>query len=370
MSNKILIVAGEVSGDLHAAPVVAELKRLDPTLTFVGAGGDLLREQDVKLLATVRELAVMGFSGIPKVLPRLAELKKDIIHHVVVDDIKLAILTDYPGFNLNLAQALKALPNPPKVLYYIAPQLWAWRPGRAELIKQYVDKLAVVFRFEIDFFRKWDVEPVFVGHPLLDELHRYLSEPRVIASPPLLALLPGSRPSVAKRHVSIMLDAAASLKKKIPNLRIAVGLSPALKEWWKNNHAKVDVEYWDDARALLRQATAAAVCSGTATLEAALMGAPQVVIYRTSFLNYAIARRFVTIPRVSLVNVITGREVVRELIQFDFTARRLEQELEPLLIDPESPQRIKEGYEIVQRALGDKGASTRVAQLAMEMLQA
>jgi len=367
MKRSILIVAGEVSGDLHSSPVVAAMKRRDPDLHFFGAGGDAMREEGVEILASVRQLAVMGFSGIPKILPKLAELKEDILSRIRRDDVRLAILTDYPGFNLNLAQALKGLANPPRILYYIAPQLWAWRPGRAELIRRYVDRMAVVFRFEVEFFRKWGVEATFVGHPLIDELRPALNVPRTAQTPPLLALLPGSRPSVAKRHLPVLIRSLGAIRRSIPELKVVIGAGASLKEWITREHPRLDIEITADARGLLRQATAAAICSGTATLEAALLGAPQVVFYKTSFLNYAIARRFVTIPHVSLVNVTTGKPIVKELIQYNFTTSSLARELTPLLAGS-PPESMIEGYAAVREALGDAGSAERTAALAMEML--
>lgn len=401
-SETVLIVAGEVSGDLHAAPVVAAMRRLSPDLRFVGAGGDGLRNEGVELLADVRDLAMMGFSGVPKILPRLWRLKADILDRVRAENIRLAILVDYPGFNLNLARALKSLPDPPRVLNYIAPQLWAWRPGRAEIIRRYVDRLAVVFAFEVEFFRKYGIEPVFVGHPLLDELADYIGREKVhkcesakvrpistyalthfrtYALSPLLALLPGSRPSVAARHLPLMIEAADILRRDHPTLKIAVGrapaitgplasgLSPAPHAGWQLSESLAgrEIEVWDDSRELLRQATVAAVCSGTATLEAALFGTPQVVVYRTSFLNYRVAKAFVQIPRVSLVNVTAGREVVPELIQREFTPQRLAEELDLLLSDSLRRQRVIEGYADVKGALGQPGGAERVAELAIRI---
>ena len=197
--TNILIVAGEPSGDLHAAPVVRELQALQPDLTCFGAGGDLLKAERVELLATVEQMAVMGFSDVPRVLPRLARLKCDLLRRVERDRVPLAILVDYPGFNLNLARALKRLPHPPRILYYIAPQVWAWRAGRVKLIRRVVDRMAVVFPFEVKLFDDAGVPVSFVGHPLLDELSSCLPLPsRAVKikrgdNPLLLALLPGSR---------------------------------------------------------------------------------------------------------------------------------------------------------------------------------
>ena len=185
-SNEILIIAGEVSGDVHAAPVVTEMKLKSPGLSFIGTGGPQMRAAGVELLAGLDELAVMGFSDIPKMLPLLYRLKKSLIELVKTRNIRLVILVDYPGFNLNLARALKKLNDPPKVLYYIAPQVWAWRPGRVKLMRKVIDIMAVVFPFEVAIFREGGVPVEFVGHPLLDELRCYLdTDKAVTGSAPL-----------------------------------------------------------------------------------------------------------------------------------------------------------------------------------------
>jgi lipid-A-disaccharide synthase len=403
LSTNILIVAGEVSGDLHAAPVVEELKRLRPELSFYGAGGERLRVAGVELLDSVERLAVMGFSDLPRVLPRLARLKRELLRRAGRDRTRLAILTDYPGFNLNLAQALKRLPNPPRILYYIAPQVWAWRPGRVKLIRQVVDRLAVVFPFEEPLFRDAGVPVSFVGHPLMDEMRDLLPPltPPLLSrggrgieggASPLLALLPGSRRQEVERLLPTMIIAAARLRLEMPELQVAVGCAPNLS--WKERVASDGeresgnfntrspllaprslpagsggwLEWRNDARKLLSEADAAAVCSGTATLEAALLGTPQVVVYRTSGLNYAIARRFVTLKSIALVNVVAGERVAAELLQDNLTPERLTAELRRLLTGDYDRSGLEAGYAKVRQALGTPGAARRVAELAAKLI--
>ncbi len=370
-SESVLIVAGETSGDLHAAPVVAAIKDKRPETRFFGAGGPLMRVEGVELLAEVSDLAVMGFTGIPKILPRLARLKKQLLEKVREENVKLAILTDYPGFNLNLARSLKSLPNPPRILFYVAPQLWAWRQGRVKILQKYVDELAVVFAFEVEFFQKFGIKPHFVGHPLLEEIAPYLAQvsSKKSADSPLLALLPGSRPSVASKHLPIMLEAGRKLREVVPGLRVGVGQASTLRDWsvWQEVE-KDGFEVWSDARKLLSQAGVAAVCSGTATLEAALIGVPQVVVYKTSSLNYQIARTFVKIPNVALANVIVGRTIVPELLQGEFTASGLASKLKNVLQDQEVRARMIVDYGEVRAALGTTGAAERVAEIAIGMM--
>ncbi len=329
-----------------------------------------MRQEGVDLLADVNDLAVMGFTGIPKILPKLARLKRQILSRVEEESVSLVILVDYPGFNLNLARSLKALPHPPKILYYVAPQLWAWRQGRVKFLQRYVDQLAVVFAFEVEFFLKFGIKAHFVWHPLLDEIAPYLHRNiEKKSDSPLLALLPGSRPSVALKHLPLMLDAARALRNSMPNLRIGIGRASALREWTALKDIEKDgVTIWDDSRELLINADAAAVCSGTATLEAALLGVPQVVVYKTSALNYQIAKNFVKIPNVALVNVIVGREVVLELIQSEFSVHRLVTELKRVLTETEARQSIIAGYDEVRLALGSQGAAEKVAEIAVGMM--
>jgi lipid-A-disaccharide synthase len=370
-SKDIMIIAGEVSGDIHAAPVVAEMKKIRPDLIFTGTGGPQMRDEGVELLADIDELAIMGFSGIIQMLPKLIKLKKSVLEFVKSHNVRLVILVDYPGFNLNLAGTLKKLKNPPKILHYIAPQVWAWRAGRVKYIKRVIDKMAVVFPFELEIFKKAGVDVEFVGHPLIDELCEYSSDTEVNNdNTKCLALLPGSREQEIRRHLPVMIKAAEILLSKDDNLSVGLGCAPEIKpDLYKSfvqEHERFS--FFKDSRQLLKQASVAAVCSGTATLEAALLNVPQVVVYRTSTLNYAIAKRLVKLKNIALVNVTAGKEIVPELIQGELTPQNLANSLNEILCSPQRRSNIINGYEAVKKSLGEGNAAVKVAEMALGMI--
>ncbi len=371
-AEHILIVAGEASGDLHAAPVIAELKKLRPDLQFFGSGGDLMRQQGVELLAELDDLAVMGFSSVPRVLPRLSRLKREIIRRVQRDNVKLAILVDYPGFNLELAGSLRKLDNPPKILEYVAPQVWAWRKGRIKKIRRLVDKLAVVFPFEEKLFLDGGVNAEFVGHPLVEELIEYMDTGTVKPSERKnqIALLPGSRRAELQRHLATMVKASELIRTAEPTVRFAVGKASNLKtadyEPMLAGCSFISLE--EDSRKLLTQSRAAIVCSGTATLEAALLDCPQVVVYKTSPINYQIIKHLITLDTVGLVNIVAGEKIVPELIQQDFTPETAAEAILNFLTNQELSTKTRAAYATVRQNLDAPGASARVAQIALKML--
>lgn len=332
-----------------------------------------MREAGVNLLADIKDMAVMGFSDLPKILPRLSRLRKKILKEAGSRCTGLVILVDYPGFNLNLARSLKRLNDPPKILYYIAPQVWAWRSGRIRLIRRVIDQMAVIFPFEEGIFRKAGVPVEFVGHPLLDELREYLDDERFSSGSevqPLLALLPGSRIQEIKSHLPVMLEAVRRLKERFDGLQVGVGCADSIEvDLYKSIIAEQRrIELYKDSRLLLSKAAAAVVCSGTATLEAALLGVPQVVVYRTSLLNYFLAQRFVRLDNIALVNVTAGRQIVTELIQSNLTPVNLASEIEALLCDNEKQRAMKEAYRAVRQELGVGGAAGKVARMALGMI--
>jgi len=371
-NQEIVIIAGELSGDIHAAPVVAEMKRRNPDLSFTGTGGPKMQNAGVELLADIDELAVMGFSGILRMLPRLARLKKSILEFVKSHKVNLVILVDYPGFNLNLATALKKLKSPPKILHYIAPQVWAWRAGRVKHIKRVIDRMAVVFPFELEIFNKAGVDVEFVGHPLIDELIKYKSGTEEDKNnSKIIALLPGSREQEINRHLPVMIKAAEHLLAKDDRLLVGIGCAPEIKsDLYKSyvpEHERLSL--FNNSRQLLKQASIAAVCSGTATLEAALLNVPQVVVYRTSALNYIIAKRLVKLRNIALVNVTAGKEIVPELIQSELTPQNLANSLNEILNSPQKRSEITNGYKAINKSLGEGGAAVKVAKMALGMIR-
>jgi lipid-A-disaccharide synthase len=370
MSRTVLVLAGEASGDEHAATFVAELQKREGDLRFVGTGGPRMEAEGVELLAGLDDLAVMGVAEVLPRLPFFRRLKRNVERILDARDVPLTVLVDYPGFNLRIAGAARRRAS--RVLYYIAPKAWAWGPRRARRLAEVTDRVAAILPFEVEFFRSHGVHAEYVGHPLLDrsdqvvERAAFAERSGLEAERPILALLPGSRRQEVERHLGPFLETAERVRAVSPEVQPVLSRSPNLPA---TLYAHVDVPVADDARALLRHAAAALVKSGTATLEAALECTPTVVAYRTSPLTWAVARLALRTRYVSLPNLVAGAPVVPELLQRDATPARLAQALVPLL-DPDSPERAAQltGFRTVRGRLGSPGAAGRVADIAMQLL--
>lgn len=372
MTPRILLLAGEASGDKHGAGVVRALKDRYPDGEFVGLGGPLMEAQGVELMVGLEHLAVMGFVEVASRLPFFWKLQRRINRLLDGGTIDLVIPIDYPGFNLRVARA--AHRRGIRVLYYIAPQVWAWKPARTARIAENVDRLAVILPFEKDIFEEAGTAVTFVGHPLLDlaESETTTTEGEfrqrwgLHAQGPILALMPGSRRQEIDRHLDIFVRAAALAREQHPDLQpVLARASPVPRTALESTGLPVV----EDARSLLAFSRAALVKSGTGTLEAALEGTPFITVYRTHPLTYALARRLMNTDHIGLANLVAGEAVVPEVIQQDATPERLAELLAPLLVEG-SRERTEmiAGLERVRGSLGSAGASERVAALAAELL--
>lgn len=370
---KYYIIAGEASGDLHGSNLIRGLKAEDPEAECRIWGGDLMEAAGGQLRKHYRDLAFMGFWEVAKnirtILGNIKYCKQDILDF----QPDALILIDYPGFNLRIAKWAKA--QGMKVFYYISPQLWAWHSSRVHEIKSSVDRMFVILPFEQDFYKKYDYEVDFVGHPLMDVVDQGVAaegfrEKNRLDSRPIIALLPGSRKQEIERTLEVML----AVTLDFPEYQFVIAGAPSQEDAFYQaiiKKSRLGVEgvqlVSNQTYALLSQAEAALVTSGTATLETALFGVPQVVCYKGSFLSYIIARRLVNVEFIALANLIAGREVVKELIQQDFNAANLRKELAKLL-EPENRRRISEGYALIRERLGSAGASRRAASLIVQYL--
>jgi lipid-A-disaccharide synthase len=364
-----MLVAGEASGDLHAAGVAAELRRRAPTLHLVGIGGERMAAAGVELIERSERLAVMGFVEVLEHVPQHYALLRTLRERLRGGRVALLILVDYPGFNMKLAAEAARCGVP--VLYYITPQVWAWGAGRLRKMARTVTRAAVILPFEESLLRSHGVRATFVGHPLLDRAQELPSADvarRALGLPvdaPVLALFPGSRAQEIDRHLDVFVGTARLLERRIPGLQVVISVAPGLTiDSARSPYRAIAGASFP----VLRAATAALCKSGTSTLEAAVAGCPLIVAYRTSGWTYAIARRVVTIPRIGLVNVVAERLVAPEFVQDAAVPDRMAPALEPLL-DERSAARLTmlEGLADVRAKLGSPGAAERVATIALEL---
>ncbi len=362
--RKIFVSAGEPSGDLHGAPVVQALLRRFPGAVIEGLGGPRMAEAGARILWRMERYTVIGFVEILAKIPAHVSLLRAMKQRFRSESYDLVVLIDYPGFHLRVAEAAKAAGLP--VLYYVAPQLWAWRPERAARFRRAVDQFAVIFPFEAPFFQKLGLPAAYVGHPLVEPKARPTrAEARAALGIPagarVIGVFPGSRPQELRRHWTPFRDAARLL---IRGGHADHGLVAALPDGDYPDHGGLELARTDPAT-VLAAVDAVIAKSGTTTLEAALTDTPMVVAYRVHWLTGWFARRVMRVRWISLVNLIAEAPVVEELVQDDVAADRLAQAVRPLL-DPSSPEARaqREGLARVRALLGTPGAAERVAVMA------
>jgi lipid-A-disaccharide synthase len=375
-SKTVMIIAGEASGDMHGASLVREMFKFDPSLNFYGIGGKGLREAGVKLLANASEMAVVGltevFSKLGKFIKIMNQMKKSM------DNCKpdLIILIDYPDFNLPLAKAARK--RGIKVFYYISPQVWAWRKGRIEQIKKSVNKMAVILPFEVDTYKQKDFAVEYVGHPLLDLVKPDYSKSESLAKFNLsvnkttIGLLPGSRISEVEKLLPEMLQAAAILAQKIPDIQFVLPLADSLEEKILTGiisrfGVKVNV-ISGNTYDVISCTDMAIVASGTATLETALLGIPMIIVYKISPFSYFIGKLAISVKNIGLVNIIAGKTIVPELIQGEATGKHIAGEALAILTNEERKREMIGELAEIRAKLGNPGAAIRAAKLACDMI--
>jgi lipid-A-disaccharide synthase len=372
---RLLVSCGEPSGDLYAAELTRHLRARVPDLEVLGLGGDRLEGEGAHLLAHVRDVAVVGLFEVLRHLRRLRAVFRGLLDEVDRGRPALAVLVDYAGFNLRLARALRARGVP--VVYYVSPQVWAWRRGRLRTIRQTVSHMIVIFPFEEALYREAGVPVSFVGHPLVDLVEpapdpaAFLTSAGLDPSRPVIAVLPGSRPQEVAHNIAPLAGALRLLAGARPELQfalaVATGLDPrALEGAVQGLPVKL---LSGKTHALMSASTLGLVASGTATVEAALVEMPMLVVYRLSRLTYTLGRPFVRVPHYAMANLIAGRRVVKELIQADFTPERVADEALALLDDPPARAALRGELGEVRRRLGPPGASERAAAVVANLIQ-
>lgn len=373
---KILISAGEASGDIHAAAVTAALKRIDSTTEVFGMGGDELRAAGGEVLFDIKDHGVMGFVEVIKKLPDLFKLRREFAR--VMDERKpdCLVVVDYPGFNMKLAKLAhdKGIP----VVSYIAPSAWAWNKGRAKNVAKIVDKVACIFPFEYDVYKEAGAPVEFVGHPLVDIVHPTMERAEAeawvgkVPGRPLVLLMPGSRLMEIERMLDVILEGAKLLKKQMPEVQFAMpraGTIPIEMLQGKIKASGLDVKITEGHNYdLFSVADLALATSGTVTLEAAMCGLPSVILYRTSAITAFIARRVINIPNIGLPNIVAGRQILPEMLQEELTPAKLAATAVELLAPERRPQ-LEANLAYMKERLGEPGAVNRVAQLILRIAE-
>jgi lipid-A-disaccharide synthase len=364
-----MIIAGEISGDMHGASLITELKKLDDTIEFYGIGGDKMSAAGMNIIHHINKMAFLGFAEIIKHLPFIKRVQKDLIYTIKNKEIKTVVLIDYPGFNLSIAKKLKKMGI--KIIYYISPQIWAWGAGRIKKIQRLIDKMLVVFPFEEEIYKKAGVDVQFVGHPLLDRIieYDYLSKNELYKKfnldfgKEILLILPGSRRDEVEKIFPECIDAAEKVAEEF-KLQIVTACSQNIEEKFLeeisgNRNYKIIKGYTYD---LMKFSKIGIVKSGTSTLEAGLLGLPMVIVYKTSYLTYFIGKKMIKLNNIGMANIIAGENIAVELIQNMANINSIYSECKKILLDSNLLSSIKTKLCKLNKKLGSEGASRRAAE--------
>lgn len=366
---KYFISVGDASADLHAAKLISAIRRLEPEAEFIGLGGPEMIKAGFRSLIPLNRISVIGFWEVVKHFRTFLDLKKKCSEILKSNKIDALIAVDYPGFNINLAASARTLGIP--VLYYIAPQLWAWGANRAKKLARVVDKLFVVFPFEEEYFRKFGINTEFVGHPLLD--NPVLNEEFI----PIenrerrIMLLPGSRSQEIHRHLPILVETVKILKDKLPDFEFTIAKSKAvnIREIEKYTVRTPYINIRDNARELMRRSRAGIVKSGTSNLEAALAGMPFSLVYTISKMTYFIGKRIINLDWISIVNILKNENVIKEFIQSDASPEAIASDILDLSVNSGRTDKMLKDFDSIRKMLGGGGASDRAAAEILKYLK-
>jgi len=384
-SKNVLMIAGEASGDLHGASLIRELKKLDSSLKIFGIGGDKMKAEGMELIYHIDKMSFLGFVEVIKHLPFIKKVQRDLIDEVKKRKVREVVLIDYPGFNLSIAKKLKQLKRELeldldlelKLIYYITPQVWAWGKGRVNKIKELFKKVLVVFPFEEKFFKEKNVDAEFVGHPLIQEINGYdfitrnLLDKKFDLDPAkeILLILPGSRKQEVKSIFPEAIKAASKTADEL-DMQIVVACSSSIDEkvFYELTAHKNFKVIKDQTYDLLKHAKFGIVKSGTSTLEAGLLELPMVIIYKTSWLTYAIGKSLVKINNIGMANIILDEQVVPELIQNDANANNIYNEAKNILSNEDLLNQIKKKLSRIKKILGEKNAPQNAAKIIYSLM--
>jgi len=369
-----MIIAGEASGDLHGAHLVRAMRALNPDLDFFGIGGNALRQVGVHLMVDNSQIAVVGISEAFlkfKIILSALRVAKEGLRKIRP---ALLIVIDFPDFNLHVATAAKKLSIP--VMYYISPQVWAWRTGRVKKIKNVVDHMVVIFPFEVDFYKKSNVPVTFVGHPLLDSMTSGTSREKkenLKGDSLIIGLLPGSRNGEVARLLPTMVQVADILSEQLPSVRFAIPVASSVDRTMveaivEEGTTARPLILHDGLRDVLDEAALVITASGTVTLEAAIAGTPMIIVYKVSPLSYWLGKRLIRVKHIGMANLVAGRPIVPELIQHEASAEKIARRALHMLRDEKALAEIRRQLRHVAQSLGTSGASKRAAEVAMNLL--
>ena len=374
-NKKLMIITGEVSGDLIGASLIRELKFLDSGLVVTGIGGDQMEKAGMRLIYHSNKMAFLGFAEVVKHLPFIHQVQKKLIETIKADKINTVVLIDYPGFNLSMAKKLNPLGV--KIIYYVSPQLWAWAKGRVKKVKKFVDRMLVVFPFEVEFYKNENVNVEYVGHPLVERINNYkflgreefFSKFDLDKEKEILMVMPGSRKQEIKEIFPQVIKAANLLVEKF-NLQVVVVKSKNIEEklfrQLSGDQKFSTIE--DHNYELMKYSQFGIIKSGTSTLEAGYFALPMIVVYKTSSLTYLIGKKIVKLDRIGMVNILLNEMVVPELIQAEANSQNIIETSSKILADSQVYEAMKNKLEKVKEVIGKAGASKKVATVILEIM--